>query len=344
MKSLYTIIAATSFGASSAFGQAGADFTNFFKQVELPFDGSPGTEEIVYVPEAGQQLSPLAINPGGARFELWAINNKEFKDYLLDHKYVSAETPMAEIRIVTEDPFEIYPRTRADRPFDVWVRTAGIVDIEDAAASVRAVRLKRHVQSYGIDGTSASIDTSQASLLQEVFLNESKDFHFSFSVTAIPGENRAKVRGQERFSVYSIEDTQSPSSQLGAMHVEVWPVATGSISGLTDGETLRFNTPQLTIAYEDLYPGSRTQAQVYPGPPTLGKEGVVVPGSAILAHDAIPENHTRVLDRWDTVIDQDGQWTLELVTYTPFGVDRLDYVTFNINRSIEVQGSVTTSD
>ncbi|MFU8894399.1 MAG: hypothetical protein ACNA8L_12315 [Luteolibacter sp.] len=346
MKSLLFTLVGLSLGATTAFGET---FTNILRQVQLPNEERP--EYVVWdvpVPEEGEQLSQLAIDPGGARFELWTILNNPFTEFLLDSKYVSTYTPVAEVVIVSEDPYKVIPRTRADRPFDVLIETNGLRSEADAPEASKSVRLRRHVQSYGIDGTGEGIDrspeTGQASLLQEVFLTDNQIHHFSFPVTAVPGEDRTKVRGEERFSVFTIADYQAPSSQIASMFVQVWPVANASISGMSDGESLRFSTPQLTFTYEDLYPDSRTYAQLYPGAPALGTEGKVIPGSAIVIYDSVPHDRTLVLDRWDTMIDQDGQWTLELLTATPFGIDRLAYVTFNINRSIEVQGSVTTSE
>lgn len=40
----------------------------------------------------------------------------------------------------------------------------------------------------------------------------------------------------------------------------------------------------------------------------------------------------------------DGVWTMELLTSTPFGIDRLAHVTFTVDRTISVNGSVTTID
>jgi hypothetical protein len=35
---------------------------------------------------------------------------------------------------------------------------------------------------------------------------------------------------------------------------------------------------------------------------------------------------------------------MELLTVTPFGVDRLDYVSFTLDRTIQFNGSVTTQE
>ena len=339
MKSILSAIASLSIGATAANGQAGAAFTNFLYQIQ------EGITYSVEVPDEGEELSPLPIDPGGAHFEAWTIKDQPLRSYLLDSTYVSTYTPMAEVVIVSEDPYRIIPRTRADRPFDVVIETNGLItDNVDAPDAAKKVHLMRHVQSYGVDGDGDNLDRNQATLLQELYLTKNKIYHFTFPINSIPGEDRAKVRGEERYSIFTLDDYQAPPSQLTSIFMQVWPVANGSISGITEGESLRFSTPQITLTLQDLYPDSRTYAQVYPGAPKLDTKGTVVPGSSISIYDSVPHDRTLVLNEWDTMIDQDGQWTMEVLTSTPFGIDRLDYMSFNINRSIEVQSSVNTID
>ena len=47
-----------------AFAQSGTAFTNFIRQVQMP----TGVERDMSVSSTGEALSPLAIDPGGARF------------------------------------------------------------------------------------------------------------------------------------------------------------------------------------------------------------------------------------------------------------------------------------
>jgi hypothetical protein len=49
-----------------------------------------------------------------------------------------------------------------------------------------------------------------------------------------------------------------------------------------------------------------------------------------------------IIDNYDSALNTDGRWTMELLTTTPFGTDRLAYVSFNIDRTMEVNGSFTT--
>lgn len=158
----------------------------------------------------------------------------------------------------------------------------------------------------------------------------------------MPGGNRAKVRGEERFSFFSLADYQAPESQLSSKFIQIWPVADGNIEGIAEGDNIRFSVPQVKLTVNDIYPESTIFAQIYPGTPALGTDGVVIPGSAVVISSTVPEDRVLIIDDWDQVIDDNGQWTMELLTDTPFGIDRLDHVTFYVDRTIEMNGAVTT--
>lgn len=325
--------------SSLLVADAGAQaFTNFIRQIQI----NSGTEWQVNVAQTGEQLSPLAIDPGGARFELWTVRNSSFTDYLLDHKYVGTYVPQATIVIESEDPYVTLSRTRADRPFTVVMTLVGMSTDPSAPQAARMVKLQHHVQSSGAGGVGIEIERDDANLLGDGYIEENGTFTFEYSLTYVPGTNRSKVRGEERFTVMSLPDYQAPESQLASRYIQIWPVADASISGIVEDQSLRFSSPSITLNLNDLYPDSRTYAQLYPGPPQLGTIGIIVPGSAVVINDAVPQNRVLILDDWDSVIEESGEWTMELLTETPFGVDRLDYVTFTINRNIEVNGTVTT--
>ena len=67
-----------------------------------------------------------------------------------------------------------------------------------------------------------------------------------------------------------------------------------------------------------------------------------MPGSAVVIADSVPQDRVLRINDWDKALDDDGVWTLEVLHETPFGLERLDYVTFGIDRTLEVHGSVTT--
>jgi hypothetical protein len=69
-----------------------------------------------------------------------------------------------------------------------------------------------------------------------------------------------------------------------------------------------------------------------------------VPGSALVVNDSVPQNKILTLkdSDYNSVFDADGLWTMELLTKTPFGIDRLAYVSFSLDRTMKVNGSFTT--
>lgn len=327
---------------------ANSNFTNFIRQVQLPAL-SDGTfvQRDVAVPSVGQILSPLEINPYGARFELHTVQTTPFQSRLLDTRYVGAYVPLADVVIRTEDTGSATPRTRADRPFYVDINVSGLYPATDATApaSAKSVKFYHHIQSYGENGDGTNIDRTQATLSSQVYLQENGTQTLTYALTTVPGADRAKVRGEERFSVFTLDDYQAPESQLASQTVQIWPVAHGTISGISDGETIEFSTPTLTLAVNDIYPDARVYAQVYKGEKRDdGHVGTVVPGSAVAVNESVPQNRLLTVNDWDSVLAENGTWTMELLTFTPFGIDRLDWVTFNVDRTISVRTSSTTAE
>jgi hypothetical protein len=313
-------------------------FTNFIRQVQTP----TSLQHDVSVASAGNQLSELMIEPGGARFELWTVKADPLTSYLLDTRYVSTYTPVGDIQIVTEDPYPLIPRTRADRPFSVHLVVDGLRNGETDPEPSKAVTLLRHVQSYGPDGTGEDIDRSQALLQSQVQYTQNGEATLEYAITSVPAANLSKVRGEERFSFYTLADYQAPASQIASKFIQIWPVAEGTMSGITQGEYYRMRLPQITVELIDLYPDSRTYVQAYTGDPVLGKTGAVIPGSSLVLSESTPQDRTLILKNYESVFDSDGRWTMELLTVTPFGIDRLAHVTFDVNRSLQMNASFNT--
>ncbi len=335
---LQSLIAATLLGGCWASAQT-VNFTNFIRQVQFP----GGVQKDVSVTPAGQQPSDLAIDPGGARFELWTVaSTSPPTSYLLETRYVGTYTPLANVVVRSEDNTSSIVRTRADRPFYVDVTVAGLLNGETDPAPSKSVKFLRHVQSYGVSGTGVGIDRTQAILLTQSSITTNGTQNLTFLVNSVPGANRAKVRGEERFSVFSLADYQAPESQLASQFIQIWPVADGTISGIAQNQLVRFTLPPVTLALNDLYPSSTTYAQVYRGNAALGTTGKIVPGSSLVINDSIPQSRLLSLINYDAIFDSDGRWTMEILTVTPFGIDRLAVVSFDLDRKMDVNGSFTT--
>jgi len=317
-------------------------YTNFIRQVQQP-SGVQWDMSVAATSPDGGTLSALAIDPGGAHFELWTVaNTTPLTNYLLDTKYVSTYIPTATVTIRSEDPYPAIPRTRADHPFYVDVTIIGLLSGATDPAASKSVNLLRYVQSYGVGGVGGGIDRSQATLLSTASIATNGLQTLTYTLTSLPGTPLTKRRGEERFSVFSLADYQAPSTQLASQFVQIWPVTDGTITGITQGQVIRAAMPQVTFTLNDLYPNSRTYAQVYKGSPVLGTAGTVVPGSNLVINDSIPSNRVLVVNNYDSVLDSDGPWTMELLTETPFGIDRLAYLSFTLDRTIVVRGAFTT--
>lgn len=313
-------------------------YTNFIRQVQFP----SGVQWDASVAAAGEQLSSLAIDPGGARFELWTVASTGPKSYLLESCYVGTYIPVATVVMRSEDGSSSIPRTRADRPFYVDIAVNGLLAGATDPEPSKSVKFLRHVQSYGVGGTGIGIDRTQATLLTQSSIATNGTQNLTFVLNSVPGADRSKVRGEERFSLFSLADYQAPESQLASQFIQIWPVADGAIAGIAEGQLIRYSLPQVTLTINDLYPNSTTYAQVYKGNPQLGTTGTIVPGSALVINDSIPQSRVLILNKYESVFDTDGRWTMELLTVTPFGIDRLAYVSFDLDRTIEVNGTFTT--
>jgi hypothetical protein len=132
------------------------------------------------------------------------------------------------VTIRSEDPYSILPRTRADRPFHVDLTVQGILSGTNVPDISKSVNLLRFVQPYGTTGTGTNIDRSQASLLNQSSITTNGTQTFSYQLSAIPGTNPMKRRGEERFSVYSPEDYTMPDSAVPPAHSFSVPTETRS--------------------------------------------------------------------------------------------------------------------
>ncbi len=322
--------------------QVNAQFTNFVRQVQLP---DSGIQRDVTVEPVGQIASPLEINPNGARFELHTVQASPLTSYLLDTRYVGSYVPLGEVAIRTEDTKSAVIRTRADRPFYVDLKITGLRSGADDPEASKSVQFLRHTQSYGTGGTGLNLDTTQATLASKVMVNVNGTQTLTYQLTSIAGADRSKIRGEERFSIFTYADFQAPESQLASKTVQIWPVAYGTISGITNGDTVEFSTPPLTLAINDIYPDARVYAQVYQGEKQDQEveEAVVIPGSAVAVNESVPQNRLLTIPDWDSVITANGSWTMELLTVTPFGIDRLDWVSFYVDRTITIKGTQSTT-
>jgi hypothetical protein len=314
---------------------AGEGYVNFVRQIQQ----STGVVWSMSVTPEGAAASQGLLESGGSLFQLWTIKQDTGTEYLLDQKLVGAYMPSAGITIQTLDPYSLRPRTRADKPFTVTINVAGLLSgtgIQDAA---KRVLLEQHVKAYtsgvtsftpaqatsGTPKSSASIHTNGPTVLR-------------FPATSLTGSDPTKVGGEEHFVVHALADGTFTQSQIASANVQVWPVASGTIAGLNDGDRIRSKAPQLTVTMTDLYPRSGTYLQAYKGPVGTALNPTRIVGAEKVLDQSTSLDETLVVADYDSVFTEDGQYTIELLTETPFGTERLDHVTFTVNREIKVNG------
>ena len=372
------------FTASALADTIPADYTSFFRQmlpgggfIQVPLDTttaqvSPGTAA------SGASVSPLALGVGGGTYELYSVLKSEpMTSYKLSTAYVGVTVPQAAIVIDTEDPYgkalpavsyenptfataalKLLPvdvastvrRTRVDRPFKVYVTTSGLSGLASAPDSQKRVDFRRQVLSYGSSNTGENINRSLATYAPASpaqFLSNGVQCT-TFLASVIPGSPRTSVRGEETFSVWTLNDTQITGSPiapniLASQRVQIWPITTGSVSGITEGQKIRFAIPKVTFQYVDTYPLSTTYAQVYKGEKRLNVQGQVVPGSSKVNTTTHSEGYltTTGVD-FDALFSSDGVWTMEILTVSCFGTERLGAISFPVDREIKVNGNFTT--
>lgn len=355
MKTTLSAISGISILAFATSFAAEITYKNFIRQVNFPEDlGGVGVEyNPIESANSGEMLSPLPINTGYARFDLNTISSMG-QDWLLNSAYVGTyQIPKPIVTIISLDTSSEVPRTRVDFPFTVRIQVENIDSSPGMPEISKSVDLHHLVQSYGAGGDGLAIDREQA---QEVSIwgtprsltsNGTIELRSLFNSirTIDPSFSETKVRGEERFRVLSVD-----SKELASATIQVWPVATGKIEGIKEGDNIKFRMPQLTLTLTDLYPKSTTYLQAYPGPWVEGKAGLVVPFPPLTLTESIPQNRTLLVQDYDNVLDRDGEWTFELLHSTPFdkveggGVLSLDHVTVNINRTLDVNAAITTSE
>lgn len=307
--------------------------------------------DLVTSDDEGSSIAFLPMAEGGSSFELYAYGSAWDNNlYFLDRKVVGHYLPQASIEITTGDAFHDWfnsdqpPRTRADKPYTLAISVSGLLadpEVPRAAQEVLYTHLGQNYEdTYTPNGNSEYIISS--------YYMGNQDPSFTPIYTSLTPMAPTKAMGIETFTISSLTDeTVTESSILANEMLIVWPVSEAEVRGISDGDVIRDSLPNLIGKYEDLYPLSYTYMQIYPGPAELGKVGTVF-GSSVRWHNTIvPQNEVVGIENWENMIPQDGQYTIEIITITPFDnwtPERLDYVTFTVNRKVTVNGQVITSE
>jgi len=296
---------------------------------------------------AGEEPPALLVDGGGTLFQFWSIGQDGAKDRLLDQKLIGAYLPTAGLKVGTLDPYKPVARTRIDQPFTVEINLGGLLTGDGLPKSVTSVVLERHIAPFphgetavdpaavisGIPYRSAYISTNGKTVLK-------------FPASALTAADPTTASGVEHFVIHAVSDGSLTQTQLASGFVQVWPIASGAIKGISNHATLHDQIPDLELVLTDLYPRSDTYLMVFEGTQVNGVEGT--PLKSFPMNRETCESHVLEVTDLDSQLPEDGTYTLALISDTLYGRELLcDPVTFSVERrpaASSMQASLSHED
>lgn len=331
----------------SSFLQASPEeYVNFVRQIQQ----DSGIEWDMGIRSEGVKISPTGVSAAGSFFELWSIHDQSVTEYRLDEQYVTAYTPNASISIITGDPYRAVPRTRVDQPFQVQISVRGLIDESDpnyatAPDAAKWVDYTNYAFAYpegvySFEGEKNPVGT----VVTEGYMEQTADTTVTFAATNLTGPDLTRVSGEEVFTITAQADFGVSATILDSEKVQIWPIATGEISGLSPSRYYE-EVPPVSVNLENLYPDSTTYLRVYEGPRREypGKTKAVN-SSYVIIEDSIPRDRDLTVKGIDQYFTEEGLHTIELLHRTPFGTDLLDSAEVNVDRTIEINGGVVDQE
>lgn len=263
----------------------------------------------------------------------------------IDETTVGTYVPDVKVEALSEDP-HVPARTRADRPYGMRIVISGMQPASSEAPEyAKKLQVRRSYRTYD-PVLHVPTAVSLAGEYSDSFVfRQNGTFTDNAILQRLPADQPTKAVGEETFTAYTHPDAGTIQSQLASATVQVWPVATATVSGIDETRTYLAAPVTGALSLADLYPKSVTYVQVYHGAPELGKTGTVLP-SSVLSYDT-NESQNAILPLSDLAlgVTTDGLYTLEVLTITPFNTgrpERLAYKTFTIDRTIRVNANITT--
>jgi hypothetical protein len=251
------------------------------------------------------------------------------------------------LQVGSQDP-HTPPRTRADKPFSLTFIVSHLSELVDAPEYAKTVELVRNYQLYDPATRTASADPSASGGYQDYFEFFGNGTYYQGEVYhQLPVASSTAGQGKETYVAYTRPDSSGRQYQLGAAAVEIWPVARAVFKNITEGAKYTSLPASSLVELTDLYPLSSTYVQIYKGKPNLGTQGTVLQSSVRTYDTAVPQNSVASLNELDETITDDGVYTIEVLTVTPFNdraPERIGYISIEIDRTIEIRAGMTTTE
>lgn len=315
------------------------------------------------VGSGGTYTAPVRVNETGSLYELFARGTAwDTNVYLLDTKLIGTYNPEVKISISTEDSYvrgdvgavSFVKRTRADRPFSVNIEVDGLVD-ESTSTAERTVYLAIHGKNYNSESYSGL--NQEPYLLEEANL-ENGSYTFGPLYHHLTSPTLSAGNGEETFTIVRYESYHVPDTIIAQPKVEIWPVASASISNIEEGQLFIDRIPAVVVTLNNLYPDSKTYIQIYKGGQVLGTAGTVLASTErkfgryynpeqTEEPANVPQNISISMNDLSNYTADDGIYTVEVITHTPFfnrTAERLYHVTFEVDRIISTRGQISTTE
>lgn len=329
----------------------------------------------------GTHIALMEVGPYGSTFYLYVqgLNDPDGAPVLLDQKFVGQYVANADIDITSEDPY-MPTRTRANETYTVSITSSNTnwtnAQLAGSAPELNwnplGMRVKATYEKQFVDGTAISsgdtdLDASTSSTTISMVAGESQELGYPATnipasadsdTETVPRLSDSLLMGEETFTIEAQSDTDIDGNPLfrevASDTIQIWPRAQAKIAGLSEGDRITRTMPDVNIYLYDLYPNSTTYATIYEGTASLNGSIIPVYTSFKLGpyNRATPIGTAEApaeipVTNWDKYITDDGTYTLELSTITPFNggqPERILAVTFDVDRTIQFVGSTTTSE
>ena len=318
------------------------EYINFIRQIQQ----DSGVEWDISVDAGGEVISPEGVSEDGSFFQLWSIHTDSASEFLLDEQFVTSYTPNGAITLQTGDPYQPVTRTRADQPFMVTFNVNGLLpSAPEIPLAAQQVAISHEAFTYpgGVHSLEGIEDPNGTTVLQG-YLDQNGDSTLGYSVTNMVAPDLTSASGEEIFTISALADYSVSATVLDSKRIQIWPIAEGSLYGHDPADYYE-DVPNLTVTLTDLYPASATYLRVYAGASTSNPtDPKIVSASYVLINDSIPQNRSLSLEDLDGYFTKEGLHTMEILHQTPFGTDLLFSSTINVDRTVQLTGSVFSKE
>ncbi|MEK7950125.1 hypothetical protein [Luteolibacter soli] len=266
---------------------------------------------------------------------------------LVDEVTIGTYLPTATLTLRSEDTYNP-PRTRADKPFSMKLGIRKLTEPGDPLGGVSKVKLTRDFKFYHPDLFVPYPNGAGQGSYDEAFeFTKNGDFADPEIYQMLPAASPTKACGEETFTAKVPLGGNGREAAIATSTIQIWPVCDATIENLEAGKRYTGIPPQARVVCNDLYPDSLTYAQIYKGQPSLGTTGRIIGSSVVSFNTYSPQDAVVPLTVSESDIKEDGTYTVEVLTVTPFDQrkpERIAYVTFDIDRTIKVNASLATAE